>query len=168
MAATANAISLPREALQTHSSPPRMPLTTDALFENQMWERLVGAGASSVPDTWIRTKGQKCVSAFQTQLNLEIQHALDHQDQVGVYESKEKRTFEIHTRTEDSEVNGSSTGESSDTCSIYLKFRQSYVTANTRNKGERAFPSKAGANMGETAGKKTLVVLDDYSHEHHS
>lgn len=97
----------------------------DALFEKQMWKRLVCAGASSTLDTWMETKGQNCVSVFQTQLNLETQHAPDHQDQVGLYENKRKRTFENHTRAEDFEINASSTGESSDTYSIYLKYRQS-------------------------------------------
>lgn len=128
---------LAKRSLQAHTSPPRMLLTTDALFENQMWKRLVGARASSALDIWMGTKGQNCVSAFQTQLNLATQHAPDHQNQVEVYESKGKRTFESHTRTEDSEINASGTGESSDTCSIYLKYRQSYVKEQTLGTREK-------------------------------
>lgn len=67
-----------------------------------MWKRLVGEGASSA-----QSKGQNYVSAFQTTLHPETQHALDHQDQVGVCESKEKSIFESHVRTEKSELDAS-------------------------------------------------------------
>lgn len=67
-----------------------------------MWKRLVGEGASSA---W--SKGQNYVSSFQNKLNPETQHALDHQDQAGVCESKEKGIFESHVRTEKPEINAS-------------------------------------------------------------
>lgn len=67
----------------------------------------MGEGASSTPDKQMGSKSQNYVSAFQTKLNPETQHALDHQDQVGVCESKENRTFESHVRTEKSEINAS-------------------------------------------------------------
>lgn len=95
LAATADALPPCQESLCKHTSPPRMLLTTDALFENQMWKRLVQAGASSALDTWMGTKGQNCVSVFQTQLNLETQHAPDHQDQIGIYENREKIHFKV-------------------------------------------------------------------------
>lgn len=70
-----------------------------------MWHRLVGEGASSAPDQQMGSKGRNCVSVFQTKLNSETQHAWDHQDQVGVRESKDKRTCESHVMTEKSEIN---------------------------------------------------------------
>lgn len=103
-------VPLPRAALQTSASPPGILLTTNALFESQTrtWHKLVGEGASSAPDQEMGSKGQNCVSVFQTKLNPETQHAPDHQDQVGVCESnksKEKRTFESQVMTEKSEIN---------------------------------------------------------------
>lgn len=79
----------------------------------------MGEGASSAPAKRVGSKGQNCVSAFQTKLNPETQHALDHQDQVGVCESKEKRTFESHVRTEKSEINA--TGMSHQPCTETLE-----------------------------------------------
>lgn len=114
-------VPLPRGALQANANPPRILLTANALFENQTWtwKRLLGEGASSAPDKGMRSKGQNCVSAFQTKLNPETQHAPDHQYQVGMCESKEKRAFESHFRTEKSELNAS--GMSQHPCTEALK-----------------------------------------------
>lgn len=99
-----------------------MLLTTDdALFENQMWKRLVHAGASSALDTWMGTKSQDCFSNSVKPRNSACPR-LTRPSRSG---NKGKRTFESHTRTEDSEISASGTGESSDTYSIYLKYRQS-------------------------------------------
>lgn len=43
------------------------------------------------PQQSMESKSQSCVSAFQTKLNPETQHTLDHQDQGGECESKEKK-----------------------------------------------------------------------------
>lgn len=79
----------------------------------------MGEGASSAPDKRMGSKGQNCVSRFQTKLNPEIRHAPDHQYQVGVCENKEKRTFESHFSTEKSELNAS--GMSQQPCTEALK-----------------------------------------------
>lgn len=66
-------VHLPRGALQTNASPPRILLTTNT-SENQtwMWNRLVCEGASSAPDKWLGTKVRNYVSVFQTKLTQEL------------------------------------------------------------------------------------------------
>lgn len=157
-------VPLPRGAMQTNANPPRILLTTNALFENQTWMcKRLGEGASSALDKGMGSKGQNCVSAFQTKLKPETQHAPDHQYQVGVCESKEKRTFESHFRTEKSELNAS--GMSQQPCTealkkavtlaaVTLKYRQSLVTELTLGtRGNEASGAKAEADLGEPAGK---------------
>jgi len=83
-----------------------------------MCKRLVDEGTSSAPDKPMRSKGRNCVSAFKTKLNPETQHAPDNQYQAGVCESKEKRTFESHFRTEKSELNASSISQQPGTVAL--------------------------------------------------